>query len=195
MTQPNKRQLERVRYWQGQTLRSWDFDSIQAVEAQRRWWHNRALHNAYGVYDGLEVSENRSSTGVLEGIWVEPGVAYDCFGRELILERAQNVPLPSNPPTNANVFLVIRYRAPSRDCQADETTEVCWTPSGSIHPGTVKFLWKAKDSFRFTDGVSIAEFNHKNGQWRLDPDFAPVTTRALARPVLESGSTLPGRTA
>ena len=50
MSQTEKRKLERVRYWQGQMLRSRDFNDMHAVEEQRRWWHNRALHNAYGVY-------------------------------------------------------------------------------------------------------------------------------------------------
>jgi hypothetical protein len=47
-----KRPLERVRYWQGQMLRSADFRAQSADTAQHRWWHNRALHNAYGVYRG-----------------------------------------------------------------------------------------------------------------------------------------------
>ena len=36
MARPENTTLERVQYWQGQTLRSEDFTNLQRVEAQRR---------------------------------------------------------------------------------------------------------------------------------------------------------------
>src|SRR5262249_23851380 len=53
---PEQRDLERLRYWQGQMLRSRDFRDQAAQQAELRWWHNRALHNAYGVVAGLGVT-------------------------------------------------------------------------------------------------------------------------------------------
>ncbi len=83
--------LERHRYHQGQRLRSRDFNHLLAVEAEQRWWHNRALHDAYGVVRGLAVRVIRSSNEVE----VAPGAAYDCYGRELLLLRARTVPAPA----------------------------------------------------------------------------------------------------
>src|ERR1035438_517824 len=63
MAMVERRELERLRYWQGQMLRSRDFRDDGAIEAQRRWWHNRALHAAFGINYGLQVAGDASSRG------------------------------------------------------------------------------------------------------------------------------------
>src|SRR5215472_16477607 len=90
MARLEKRKLDRFQYWQGQKLKSRDFRDIQADTAQHRWWHNRALHNAYGIYKGFGVSVSTDPF-----VEVRPGVAYDCFGRELILQTTQTVSIPA----------------------------------------------------------------------------------------------------
>ena len=50
-------EIERFQYWEGQRLRSRDFRDQIAVEAQLRWWHNRALHGVFGVRYGFHISE------------------------------------------------------------------------------------------------------------------------------------------
>src|SRR6516225_2672470 len=52
---PDARNLQRLRYWQGQMLRSRDFRDQLAIEGQLRCWHNRAMHNAFGVASGFKV--------------------------------------------------------------------------------------------------------------------------------------------
>jgi hypothetical protein len=49
MPRPEPVEIERLRYWQGQKLRSRDFRDQMEMAAQLRWWHNRALHQAFGV--------------------------------------------------------------------------------------------------------------------------------------------------
>src|ERR1035441_77211 len=85
MAMVERRELERLRYWQGQMLRSRDFRDDGAIEAQRRWWHNRALHAAFGVNYGLQVAGDASSGTLV--LTVTCGLGYDCFGRELILKK------------------------------------------------------------------------------------------------------------
>ena len=63
-------------------LRSEDFSDLQRVESQRRWWHNRALHDAYGIAEGMVCSQIPAA-GVPTGASVGVGIAYDAFGREL----------------------------------------------------------------------------------------------------------------
>jgi hypothetical protein len=196
MNRPEKRTLERVRYWQGQMLRSKDFADLEAVESQRRWWHNRALHEAYGVREGL-VAWEYPAAGPTTAIFVEPGVAYDCFGRELILERPQIVPLPTSGSAGAvgTFSLVIHYHRPCADRGREA---VCWTYSGPIGTGTVAFFWKPTALFTPTDGVSLGEVTTtlvKNQVVAtLDPRFVPTASRAVARPMLASGTTIPGNT-
>ena len=155
MAKPEKRKLERVRYWQGQMLKSQDFLDIEAAEAQRRWWHNRALHNAYGVAEGLTCSLLPSKSPKV--VSVSPGVAYDVFGRELILENTLTVPLPSEIPENltAPVSLLMRYQPTSRSLQPGEISEVCWTGTGCVGTGTAEFVWKLNKNLKPSDGVSV----------------------------------------
>jgi hypothetical protein len=202
MTRMEKRKLERVQYWQGQRLRSGDFRDVESVEAQRRWWHNRAIHQAYGVYEGFHASA--SPLGIQNGVTVTPGIAYDCFGHELILERPLTVPLPINLRTQkaSSASLLIRYCAPRCDIQAARISDICFTQENSISAGTVELVWKLTECAKPSDGVPIGELISANGIYsaenravRLAADFRYIVPRPIASPILISGTTIPGNTA
>lgn len=194
MRKPEKRKLERVQYWQGQMLRSRDFRDIEAGEAQRRWWHNRALHSAYGVAEGLNCSPYPSDA--LTGVLVSPGVAYDCFGRELILEKSQIVRLPANAPLSltGTISLLMRYKAPAQAPKADERMEACWTGSGCIAAGTAEFIWIMGDQVDPSEGVSLCAVDYTKGTGRLRKYHLRPSVRPQSRPLLASGTTIPGDT-
>src|SRR5437879_8729158 len=97
------RDLERLRYWHGQMLRSRDFRDQLAIDAQLRWWHNQAIHHAFGVAIGFEVRENKQQHSVL----VEPGLAYDCFGREIVLSHNRLLAVPA---ATESLTLLVRYK-------------------------------------------------------------------------------------
>ncbi len=194
MTVFEKRPLQRVRYWQGQMLRSGDFREQCADTAQHRWWHNRALHNAYGVYQGLNASAIVSG-GVLTGVSVAAGVGYDCFGRELIVDSPQTVALPTNvPPAPVTMVLLISYEA-GEDCQPQVTEEICWTTAGSQTAGTVSFTWMPLDRVQLRDGVPVGQvvYDSKGGR-TLRATFVPPGARPIARPGIAAGATLPATT-
>ena len=48
--------FERLRYWQGQMLRSRDLNDQLALDMEMRSWHNRAIHEAFGIVKGLDVA-------------------------------------------------------------------------------------------------------------------------------------------
>ena len=197
MNRPEKRKLERVQYWQGQMLRARDFRDLEAMDAQRRWWHNRALHNAYGVSEGLNCSLV-PATSPFTAVSVSPGVAYDTFGRELVLERPQTIPLPSNLPQGliGSVRLLIRYKGPSGNMPPDEISEVCWTQAGPTCLGTIEFAWKLTSNVKPTDGVPVfgVYYTVASPPIRPDPYFVRISTRPLAGPLLATGTTVPGNT-
>lgn len=196
MPRLKKRRLERVQYWQGQTLRARDFLDLQAVEAQRRWWHNRAVHNAYGVAEGLKSLPN-SALSEATGIIVSPGVSYDISGRELILERQQYVALPVNLPPDQVVTwsLLMRYKPPQRRMRPDEIGEVCFNSPGSVVAGTAEFVWKAGDRIDPAEGVSIVAVRFSKGRLLgRDPSFIQPAPVPVARPLLAAGATVPGST-
>lgn len=73
--------MKRLNYFTHQFLREQDFKDEQAYHCAMRYQHNRALHG-WGVVEGLEVRK----AGERE-ITVEPGMAIDREGRELILPQ------------------------------------------------------------------------------------------------------------
>lgn len=191
MSKPEQRNLERVRYWQGQMLRSRDFLDIERVEAQRRWWHNRALHNAYGVAEGLT-----SKLSTLKTVSVSPGVAYDGFGRELVLEKTISVPLPSNVPKTftGSINLVMRYQPRSAGLRPDESSEVCW-PAGCVGSGTAEFVWKLSGRADPSDGVIVGAVAYMEGRVsKREIQYNPIAVQPLSRPLLVSGATIAGNT-
>lgn len=192
MTKLQKRRLERVRYWQGQMLRSADFRDQNADTAQHRWWHNRAIHNAYGVYQGLQASAI-SPSGTLTGISVAPGLAYDCFGRELILESTQIVSLPKNisqPPLT--IVLLMSYTAGG--CRPHANDEICWTSMAAESTGTAAFSWVLLSQVKVSDGVPLAQVEYDQNEVPQQLPFVPPGARPISRPAIATGTTLPETT-
>lgn len=188
MSRIEKRDLERVQYWQGQMLRSRDFRDNEAVEAQRRWWHNRAEHAAFGISRGLEASP---ADATVTAVLVQPGLAYDCFGRELILERARTIPVPLNSASSSVVLVMSHLNTQDSD-RSTATAEVCWT---DIHPfDSVEFFWKPKEAVRTENGVPIAQVVSTLTGREIDKKFFRSPTQADASPTVATGTTLRGKT-
>lgn len=193
MRKPEKRKLERVQYWQGQMLRSRDFRDIETGDAQRRWWHNRALHNAYGIAEGLMSSLVLSTTPA--GVLVMAGVAYDVYGRELILERSQLIPLPKVPPNlTGTITLLMRYKPRLGALRPDENSELCWTASGSVGAGAAEFVWKQGSNVDPAEGVVVCAVDYTKGKVRTPEFQLRAFSRPQSRPLLASGATIPGNT-
>lgn len=198
MSHTEKRELERVRYWQGQMLRSRDFNDIHTVEEHRRWWHNRALHNAYGIHRDPDVVPAFSATLSNDAtfVTVTAGLAYDSFGRELILETDQDVMLPAGIPDNEVVVLLARYRMVAPQKQRGEFVAILCANQGPVRPGFVELVWKQRDSFVFNDGVPLIAIKITGARGTpADLPFPLPVSIPLARPQFASGSTVPGNTA
>lgn len=195
MNKPENRRLGRVRYWEGQMLRSSDFRDMQRIEAQRRWWHNRALHKAYGAYQGMQAKEVTESGETF--IRVAPGVAYDCFGRELVLECFARIAIPSVLSANVKGFtLQARYCGMERRDLTDDRSTTCCLSSQPSSVGTAEFVWSAHQRVSPAEGIPLGRLPYSKGgkPLRFRP-FVPVPSqRPLARPRLGAGSTVPGST-
>src|SRR5262245_36606718 len=105
MTKPIPFELERLRYWHGQQLKSRDLRDQETTNNQLRWCHNRALHTGYGVAEGLETELSPATRTVT----VKAGIANDCFSRPLILSKVRMIELPKYDPTQSfKLTLVMR---------------------------------------------------------------------------------------
>lgn len=193
---PQDRKLERVTYWEGQMLRSSDFLDIQRVESQRRWWHNRAMHSAYGVYEGFQAKAIDATPDQPASVQVSPGVAYDCFGRELVLECRATIQYLSQPIAPGNVrTLVVRYKAPLSRKQTDTVAAVCCFCAGAGATGNVEFVWIDCARTSPEQGVPLGMLRNVGAhQARFSPLITLPPKRPLARPHLATGSTVSGQT-
>ncbi len=143
---PDSTDFERLRYRQGQRLRRRDFRDQAAIDEQLRWWHNRALHNAFGIVDGLAAT---LTTGLgRSAVRLTRGIAYDCFGRELVLAQDTVIPVPD---VDRNLTLVLRYPdTPSGTASSSGARAPCAKPA--CHP---ELTWKATEGLTIRDGVAV----------------------------------------
>jgi hypothetical protein len=203
----DRMELERLRFQQGQMLRSRDFRDQKRIEEQLRWWHNRALHGAYGIAGGLEAAFADRAVAV------SSGVAYDCFGRELIVPHALGVPLPS---LEAGVTpLVLRYPGELSWVAGEEAVPVAvlsavalaTLPAGTKLPASVRYdatlkLLVALGPLSAAAEATLLAISNDAAFTKAVRDLAALSRRApsvpsarpLARPRIGYGTTIPGST-
>lgn len=147
----------RLRHGHGETLLAADFAGQAAQDDQLRWWHNRAVHDPFGVVRGLGVRRENGT------IVVEPGLAYDRHGRELILRTELRIALPADPQ---KYRLVLGYRAAAGP------------------GGPVRLCWSPMARPLGADGVPLATGD--------GTAFAVPRSRPIAAPRIGHGVTQPG---
>ena len=184
MSTPYRRDLERLRYWQGQGLRSADARDQGRFDALRRQLHNRALHSTGGVAFGLGL---RMTVEASPRVEVACGLAYDSRGRELALQRARALPLPAQAG-----WLVLRVRnAARRDATCCTPGDTGCTPAGTqLLESDLELAWTPPSAFEAPGGVVLGRFDGT----QLDADFVPEAVRPLAKPRLARGETVVGNT-
>lgn len=94
------RQLERTHFFDGKVLSAEDLTREQQYHLEKRRLHNRFLHG-WGVVAGLGLSLKPGPTVV-----VEPGLAIDCAGNELVLEAPATLAIGG---LSGRHFVVVRY--------------------------------------------------------------------------------------
>jgi hypothetical protein len=185
--------VQRVRYWHGQQLRSSDLRAQRATDEELRWWHNRAVHGAYGVVDGLTVTQTAS------GYRVEPGLAYDGYGRELIVPCPVDVPPPCAVEVPASGLLwwtlLLAYDGGGhrRSCTGADLDAAC-LPAGRC-PGNdeVRFFWVPRKVESDCVGVPLARYAYNGTKYTPDSFVAPKV-QPLAQPRIVTGQTPRGYT-
>src|SRR5450759_4508489 len=72
--------IQRVRYYDGEYLRSFDFETEQTYHVEMRRRLNRSLY-LWGIAQGLELVQD--DQGGIKQVSINPGMAIDAFGREI----------------------------------------------------------------------------------------------------------------
>ena len=191
-----KQEVQRLRYWHGQMLHSRDFQDQIKINHHLHWWHNRAVHQAYGVSTGLEVSTVLNKTGQLVALNVEGGIAYDCSGRELILQSNKEIEIPQlTPPGEYTLMLYMHHKKTFEYSEQRELPGVCLDAATPVFLEEPSFTWKEGHYIDIYMGVPLARIQYSESHAVFDEKFAPPRSRALARPHIASGTTIPGNTA
>jgi hypothetical protein len=186
---PGGPELERPLFWRGQRLESRDLNDVGAGQDERQWWHNRAVHDAYGVVAGLAVGPDTKAPPSLR---VQPGLAYDGYGRELVLLETTRVAPPATAgrkPVGAWVLLLRARAEDAAGCRC----------AGVLGPPRAELVWQRAARAGVADGVPLARgsWGRDGGElfFRRDEDFRPLRARPFARPRVGRGETPPGATA
>ena len=175
--------LHRLQYRQGQTLLGEDLNSQAAAAEQLRWWHNRAMHGAFGVVAPF----NPVAAGPAGAVTVHPFIAYDCFGRELVLPRPRRVPLPPKPDLDAVPAV---HGTPFPQGHKVLKVLLACRPAGHECRGRVSLVWVDRRDYRPAVGVPLAVALSGDGRisasspspTRPPPRSCRVRSSAPARP-------------
>jgi len=76
--------IERVRYYDGEYLRAFDFAAEQAYHVDMRRRLNMSLH-LYGIVEGLQLQDNSDASTGISQVSIISGMAIERFGREIFL--------------------------------------------------------------------------------------------------------------
>lgn len=179
-------EVQRPRHRPGEMLRSRDFRDQAALDAQLRWWHNTAIHDAFGVSLSFKVELAANQ------VVIDPGLAYDMFGRELWLQKPARLFLPEAPEDGTIVVLIARYRESASGCRGEN-------PAGNCLPGRAPSRIEQADlalvgpeQVSPQAGVTLATLTFTSAGWTIAP--ASSHARPLAGPYVRSGRTIPGQT-
>jgi hypothetical protein len=106
--------FRRNTYFNGKLMTERDFADEQSYLVGKDWLHNSLLHGQ-GTVCGLKVIPHRNPECQDKYVILEPGVALDCCGREIILTREELVTLIAPPPVDGgtpesqDLFIAVCY--------------------------------------------------------------------------------------
>jgi hypothetical protein len=199
-----KPEIQRIRYKKGQLFSSLDLRDDGNITEIFRWLHNRALHNAYGVNEGMKVFRiDEEGNAVNENthfvaLKISKGLAYDCFGRELILPHSKIITLPPfSKKNNLIMTLLLCCWDQATSPHKDEIKESCIPGDFSLISEKTELYWKPNSLVELIDGVPLARiiYDEQGTPSLLANNCRESKARPLARPLIASGSTIPGNTA
>jgi hypothetical protein len=163
--------------------------------------HNTALHNAWGVTAGYDFSLSpESDENLAENIWladqaltVHPGIAYDCFGRELILPQAVVYARESVHVTETSSRWVLL--ASYQESGASHNETLCKGSPNSTAVPLPHLQWRPENEANYGVEVPLLLASLDESGELVVSRYAASRLHPQARPKMASGKTVPGLTA
>lgn len=133
----------RLRWFTGRFITARDLTDEQEYHLERHRLHNRLLHG-WGTVCGLAVHPHDRADCAHEWVWVDPGIAIDCRGREIVLPCREAVQWQVDPERTSDedalAVLCLRYE----ECLTDPLPAIiggCDHGTGT-EPGRVVERWR-----------------------------------------------------
>jgi hypothetical protein len=148
---------ERPCFFPGKLLTTEDLAQEQHYVREKQKLHNRSLHG-FGVVSGLNVATQSG------GIVVNPGIALDCAGNEIVIETPQTFCPP--PQSGSGAYLSIRF------------TEECIDPVITTSGTEASTIREGFELLVTTDNRN-AGHRHARGRWLACGQAHPLTLARL----------------
>jgi hypothetical protein len=184
--------LERVVFFNGQSLAAADLTALETSNRELRWLHNSSLHN-WGIAAGFDVQGQSGDTSVT----VQPGYGLDDQGREIILTRAVTKAIPAvagaaSGSGPAIFYITASYLDDTQETVLQNSPGVC-LPSGTVRLSNQPAIeWRTLAQLRDGLDLVLGQASIKNCQLSSAISGAPRRyARACVLPYLRSGSTYP----
>jgi len=164
-------QVKRVNYFSGQLLTTADLQAEQVYFIEKLKRHNQYLHG-FGVAQGLEVSLSDSPPGE---VIVQPGMAIDQCGHEVVLSSPQRGPLPE---VGKKAFLILSWAERETDfipAMTGEGEGETTAASRVEEYAELKYEATRPDEEGVDSGnrcgITLARLKKRGGVWRADLRF------------------------
>jgi hypothetical protein len=149
----------RPNFFTGRLLTADDLREEQEYHREKHRRHLQMLHG-FGVVDGLDVGVASDGTTIS----IEPGVAIDAYGREVVLDDLLVLPIPVDTPSP--ICVVVQY--------AERLVDPMPVPDGGTEPGHIEegcgvSLMPGPGD----DSVAVARLIREQAVWRVDTAFVP----------------------
>lgn len=166
--------IERLNYFNGQFLSKEDLKTEQEYFRKKQKLHNRYLHGC-GIVFGLEVSIVKDNR-----VLINPGLALDFYGNEIVLSE----PIEKDLPTDkSNLYLILHYcecpsepgPVPTTPATSSENNQTysrikesfditieennSWSSYKSVKPHS----WE----YETLDGIPLGKIKYRRGRWRI----------------------------
>lgn len=191
MSQVEQAQAIRLRHYQGQRLQANDLQAEFDNLTWLRGLHIVGLHDTWGIALGFEVV--LASNGARPVTLVNPGLAYDCLGREIVLTQVRTLPCPL-PPAAASAqesehHLVMSYDAELGSRSTGQEVAPCTDQAGQPGQEQPVFAWRRPDQVRLGLEVPLAALHLMLGSTPLFDLQVRRYAQPLARPHIAIGVT------
>lgn len=162
--------IQRPNFFEGMVLTAADFQTLQKYTQNKHRRHNRCFQGSR-VACGLEVKLRRNT------VYLDPGMALDCQGNEIVLSKPAKISLPER---ERRFFLTIIY-------SEIKTNPVRLFPD-DYDSSNEKFR-RIKESFKLDWSARDPLSGHKwhNGAWVTCGGFHPI---AIAKFVIRHGKVM-----